>query len=334
MLKFYVTSDAVIVCVYSTCVNKFIMRSEFDLINNFKKKYSLKSVGDDCAVLPKNAEFDQLITADMLVEDVDFRLNWTKPEYLGHKSLAVSLSDIAAMGGKPVWAMLSIAVPENLWRNNFLDEFYDGWHKLAAVYSVELIGGDISRSPDKLIIDSIVGGEVSKGRAVMRSTAKVSDLIAVSGSLGGAAAGLALLETGINSPINLRQLKPEPRTILAQELSAAKIPSAMMVISDGFSADLAHICAASNVGAKVFGDKIPIDPSLETNCFDKERSLDLALNGGEDFELLFTTDRSNAEMLREFDVTVVGEITAAADRIELIAAGETSILESKGFRHF
>ncbi len=310
------------------------MRSEFDLINNFKKKYSLKSVGDDCAVLPKNAEFDQLITADMLVEDVDFRLNWTKPEYLGHKSLAVSLSDIAAMGGKPVWAMLSIAVPENLWRNNFLDEFYDGWHKLAAVYSVELIGGDISRSPDKLIIDSIVGGEVSKGRAVMRSTAKVSDLIAVSGSLGGAAAGLALLETGIDSPINLRQLKPEPRTILAQELSAAKIPSAMMDISDGFSADLAHICAASNVGAKVFGDKIPIYASLETNCFDKERSLDLALNGGEDFELLFTTDRSNAEMLREFDVTVVGEITAAADRIELIAAGETSILESKGFRHF
>lgn len=310
------------------------MRSEFDLINNFKKKYSLKSVGDDCAVLPKNTEFDQLITADMLVEDVDFRLNWTKPEYLGHKSLAVSLSDIAAMGGKPVWAMLSIAVPENLWRNNFLDEFYDGWHKLAAVYSVELIGGDISRSPDKLIIDSIVGGEVSKGRAVMRSTAKVSDLIAVSGSLGGAAAGLALLETGIDSPINLRQLKPEPRTILAQELSAAKIPSAMMDISDGFSADLAHICAASNVGAKVFSDKIPIDPSLETNGFDKERSLDLALNGGEDFELLFTTDRSNAEMLREFDVTVVGEITAAADRIELITAGETSILESKGFRHF
>ncbi len=311
------------------------MRSEFDLINDFKKKYSLKSVGDDCAVLPKDAEHDQIITTDMLVEDIDFRLIWAKPEYLGHKSLAVSLSDIAAMGGKPFWAMLSIAVPEILWKGDFLDEFYDGWHKLAAKYSVELIGGDISRSPDKLVVDSIVGGEVPKGKAILRSTAKCGELIYVSGSLGGAGGGLKLLEEGkTDEGLFMRQLRPEPRNELAQALSAKQIPTSMIDLSDGLSADIAHICSASGVGASVYAERIPIDKNLMAAGFNAATSLDLALNGGEDFELLFTADRSTESTLRSFDVTCIGEIIDKRNIIELFDKHGASVLKLKGFRHF
>ncbi len=139
------------------------MRSEFDFIQNIKNKYGLGKIGDDCAVLPKDDKTDMVVTADMLVEEIDFRLDWTTPEFLGHKALAVSLSDIAAMGAAPDWAMLSIGVPPELWENDFLDRFYAGWHKLAAEHSVELVGGDISRVPDKFVIDSVVGGSSAEG---------------------------------------------------------------------------------------------------------------------------------------------------------------------------
>ena len=142
------------------------MVSEFQFIENIKSRYSLDKIGDDCAVLPKDADTDLLLTADMLVEDIDFRLDWTTPEFLGHKALAVSLSDIAAMGGTPRWAMLSIAIAENLWKTDFLERFYAGWHMLADEFDVELVGGDVSRSPDKLVIDSIVGGEVTRGTGI------------------------------------------------------------------------------------------------------------------------------------------------------------------------
>ena len=161
-------------------------RSEFDFIQNIKNKFLLGRVGDDCAVLPKNDKTDLLVTADMLVEEIDFRLAWTTPGLLGHKALAVSLSDIAAMGGQPVWAMISIGVPEKLWKTDFLDRFYDGWFALARQFNVELVGGDVSRTPDKVTIDSIVGGEVEKGRAVLRSSANPGDAIFVTGTLGGA----------------------------------------------------------------------------------------------------------------------------------------------------
>src|SRR6188474_2717660 len=125
------------------------MKSEFEFINDLKIRYSLSSIGDDCAILPKDERSDLLVTADMLVEDIDFRLEWTTPECLGHKALAVSLSDIAAMGGTPTWALLSIAVAENLWKTGFVDRLYTGWSELAAKHNVELVGGDVSRSPDK-----------------------------------------------------------------------------------------------------------------------------------------------------------------------------------------
>src|SRR3982751_2661625 len=119
------------------------MRTEFEFINDIKSRYHLSKVGDDCAVLPKDHKTDLLITSDMLVEGVDFRLEWATPAQIGHKVLAVSLSDIAAMGGTPAHAMVSIAVVENLWKGDFLDRFYTGWSRLAETFKVELIGGDI-----------------------------------------------------------------------------------------------------------------------------------------------------------------------------------------------
>src|SRR5215203_7163777 len=127
------------------------MRTEFEFIRNIKSKYGLQHLGDDCAVLPKDSKTDLVLTADLLVEDIDFRMDWAIPESLGHKALAVSLSDVAAMGGTPKWAMLSIGIPAAIWKGKFLDKFYTGWFKLAGEHKVELIGGDVSRSPDQIV---------------------------------------------------------------------------------------------------------------------------------------------------------------------------------------
>ena len=318
------------------------MQTEFEFIDNLKSKYGLDRIGDDCAVLPKDAETDLLLTADMLVEDIDFRLDWTSPEFLGHKALAVSLSDIAAMGGDPKWAMLSIAVAENLWKTDFLDRFYAGWFVLANEHGVKLIGGDISRSPDELVIDSIVGGEVAKGKAILRSTAKPGDIIFVSGTLGGAAGGLKLLESGAryaetlpesSMSLVLKQLKPQPQTDLAKLLQLHGIATSMIDVSDGLSSDLFHLCRQSNVGATIYFEQLPINNAL-IHHFPTVECLQMALDGGEDFELLFTVDEKNISLLNSLDVTLIGEITANGGIVEVTHDGTSSILEPKGYRHF
>jgi len=314
--------------------------NEFEFIDSIKSKYLLNKVGDDCAVLPKNAENDLLVTADLLVEDIDFRLEWTTPEFLGHKALAVSLSDIAAMGGTPKWAMLSLGLPENLWKNSgFLNEFYLGWTTLANDLGVELIGGDVSRSTDKLVLDSIVGGEVAKGKAIFRSGAKPGDRIYVTGSLGGSAGGLNLLENGSRFDptltngqcrLILKQLKPSPHRQTANWLRTLDNVSAMIDISDGISSDLLHVCLESRVGAKIYVDRLPIDQNLAA-VFPSEACLDMALNGGEDFELLFTLTSQPTDA---FPGTLIGEITPGPSEVLLVRDGKTEHLSPKGYRHF
>ncbi len=317
------------------------MRSEFEFIQNIKKKYALDFIGDDCAVLPKDDKTDQLITSDLLVEDIDFRLEWTTPEFLGHKALAVSLSDIAAMGGEPKFAMLSIGVSEKLWKTDFLDRFYEGWHKLADEHNVELVGGDVSRSDEKLVIDSIVCGEVAHQRAFLRSGARAGDAIFVTGYLGGAAAGLRLLENGQkwteNSPetirhLVLRQLQPLPQLQTAKLLQELRLPNAMIDVSDALSSDLHHIIAASGVGAKLYADKIPVDPAIVGEISDK--AFELALHGGEDFELLFTCDHEKISTALDLGFHHIGDVTADVGVVELIRDNNSSLLEPKGYRHF
>ncbi len=327
------------------------MQSELEFINNLKSRYGLNKIGDDAAVLPKDSRTDLVISADMLIEDIDFRLDWSTPEFIGHKSLIVSISDISAMGGKPVWSMISIGIPEKLWKTDFVDKFYESYMHELEMHEVELVGGDVSKTPEKVVVDSIVAGEVKKGKAILRSTARVGDLIFVTNELGCAAAGLKLLENGIRyddsaatwqKNIIINQLKPLSGI---NTTKFSEFASSMIDISDGLSSDLMHICEASKVGAKIYANKIPIDKKLlriGKNDFKRFLSenldiLDLALHGGEDFELLFTinpSDMMKFEKRISVNFTHIGEITEDVGKIELIRDGKSELLEPKGFRHF
>ena len=319
------------------------MPSEFQFIENLKRKYSLSKIGDDCAVLPKDSRHDLVITTDLLVEDIDFRLEWSKPEFIGHKVLAVSLSDVAAMGAKPVWSMISIGVPARIWKTDFVDKFYDGYWHLAEKYDVEIVGGDISKTPDKIVIDSIAAGEVKKGKAILRSGAKAGDFIFVTGEIGGAALALKLLENGEkfdeskDKNLLLRQLAPNPQSEIGEILGAKKLATAMIDLSDGISSDLTHLCQQSKVGARIFADKIPVESKILDFKFQIEENF-FALNGGEDFELLFTADpKKNFHIEKELKnhrISRIGEITANVAKIELITNEKSEILKPKGFEHF
>jgi thiamine-monophosphate kinase len=326
------------------------MNTEFSFIDKLKKRYNLAKIGDDAAVLPKDERTDLVISADLLIEDIDFRLDWTTPEFIGHKSLAVSVSDIAAMGAEPCWSLISIGLPENLWKTDFADKFYESYMRMAENCGVELVGGDISKTPEKIVIDSIVLGQVAKGKAVRRSGAEPGDLIFVTGELGGAAAGLILLENNIRHRYDMplwqnglieRQLFPCPH----KSSAFAEFATSMIDLSDGLSSDLSHICRASGVGAKIFADKIPVHRKLKHLSAENRKKflsenldfLDLALHGGEDFELLFTVRPENlAEFQKKFPnrFTILGEITENVGKIELIRDGKNEILEPKGYVHF
>jgi thiamine-monophosphate kinase len=317
----------------------------------------VRGIGDDAAVLKSVAGRDLVVTTDLLVEDIDFQLNTTQPHSLGHKALAVSLSDIAAMGARPRWGMLSVGVPETIWQSGFLDDFYQGYFQLAQRYGVTLIGGDVSRTPDKIVIDSFVIGETPDAGAVFRSGARPGDRIFVTGFLGDAAAGLRLLARGAKphrdttpdlrqtadahsiDRLLLRQLQPEPRVGWGLQIGTEKLATAMIDLSDGLSSDLNHLCKESNVGALVDASRIPIDPLVVE--LSGRRALDplmLALHGGEDFELLFTVAPDDVEKLPKrvdgVPLTCIGEIKPATDSIRISEGSRSWILEPGGWEHF
>jgi thiamine-monophosphate kinase len=323
------------------------MKTEFELINAICTKSKTRNpklkigIGDDCAVICQNSQTDLVVTTDLLIEDIDFKLDWSKPEFVGHKALAASLSDIAAMGAKPVWALISIGVPEKIWASDFVERFYDGWLRLARKFAVELAGGDISRAPDKIVIDSIAAGETRKNRAILRSGAQAGDFVFVTGNLGGAAAGLRLLESGktknpASSSLIQKQLCPDPQTKIGLILGEKRLATAMIDLSDGLSSDLRHLCEASKTGAKIYAEKIPIHPKLKSFKEFRADALRLALDGGEDFELLFTANPKNAKKIEKLlpAASRIGEITANAGRIELCQDSKNILIEPRGFRHF
>lgn len=311
----------------------------------------IRGIGDDAAVFDVATGSNLVVTTDLLVEDVDFRRDNTEPHLLGHKALAVSLSDIAAMGARPRWALTSIGTPTDAWKPEVLDQFYQGFLALAGRYGVSLIGGDVSRTPEKIVIDSIVIGECAPRRAVFRSGAQPGDQIFVTGFLGDAAAGLRLIERGARldleqdaeaQPLDrllLRQLRPEPRVGWGMLLGEQQLASAMIDISDGLSSDLNHLCAESKVGALIDASLIPIDPVVTE--LSGRRALDplmLALHGGEDFELLFTVKPENLSRLPKrvdgVSLTRVGEIKEATHGIRIAEGSRTWELEPGGWEHF
>ena len=309
----------------------------------------IKGVGDDAAVFRQRAGFDTVITADMLVEGVDFRLGagWSSARDLGHKALAVSLSDVAAMGARPLFCLLSVGVPRARWRAGFAEEFYRGVLDVAGPFGVRVIGGDTSRTPAHVVVDSVVLGETRKGRAVTRGGARAGDQIFVTGSLGGAAAGLRILErraernrrTRDERALVTRQKRPTPRVEWGALLGEEGLATALIDLSDGLSSDLAHVCRESGVGARIESALLPLDARLAAAGFDADEALALALDGGEDFELLFTVSpRKLSRLPREVagvPVARVGEVTAARGRVTLVGGdGRARRLRPGGFEHF
>ncbi|MEN3326704.1 MAG: thiamine-monophosphate kinase [Acidobacteriota bacterium] len=327
-------------------------RSEFEFINSLRRRFGA-AIGDDAAVFHSAAGKDTVVTADLLIEDIDFRRTTAPPTLLGHKALAVSISDIAAMGARPRWCLISIGVPEEVWQTEFIDQFYEGLATLANRYDVKLIGGDTSRTTEKIVIDSIVIGECIAGQAVKRAGARPGDQIFVTGSLGGAAAGLRLIERGAHlaeqnfadedsqkiDHVLLRQLRPEPRVGWGIVLGEERLATSMIDISDGVSSDLNHLCAASGAGALIESSLLPIDHQVVELC--GRRALDplqLALHGGEDFELLFTVSPRDVERLpRRADgtqITRIGEVRIEADGVKISEGSRIWELNPGGWKHF
>jgi thiamine-monophosphate kinase len=335
--------------------------TEFDFIKKIRAQADqrgassglLRGIGDDAAILKSFAGGDVVISTDLLVEDIDFRRSTTLPNQLGHKALAVSLSDIAAMGARPRWTLLSIGVPSDVWDTGFIDRFFEGLFKLADRFGVKLIGGDLSRTPEKIVINSIVLGESRPGQEVFRAGAKPGDQIYVTGFLGDAAAGLRLIERGArvhrsNPPtadsnsidrLLLRHLQPEPRVGWGLLIGDQQLATAMIDVSDGLSSDLNHLCDESQVGALVDSASIPIDQLVTEIC--GRRALDplmLALHGGEDFELLFTVSPENIGRLPKrvdgIPVTRIGEIKDASLGVQIAEGSKIWKLEPGGWEHF
>ena len=337
-------------------------QTEFDFIDSLRQRVastSLKSesliagIGDDAAVFRGTSGRETVITADLLIEDVDFRRTTTPPYLLGHKALAVSLSDIAAMGARPLWSLISIGVPEDVWQTDFAERLYDGLLRLANHYGVQLIGGDTSRTHEHIVIDSVVLGECAAGTAVLRSGARAGDQIFVTGSLGAAAAGLRLIERGAHlaeqnladedsqklDHILLRQLRPEPRIGWGIVLGEERLATAMIDLSDGLSSDLNRLCAAGGVGALIDSGLLPIDNYVTELC--GRRALDplqLALHGGEDFELVFTVKPEDVPRLpRRVDgveIKRIGEITNAGEGVKISEGTRIWELRPGGWKHF
>ncbi len=333
------------------------MKDEFDFIRALRDRAAASSsvtgIGDDAAVVRTGSGKETVITTDLLIEDVDFRRTTIPPYLLGHKALAVSLSDIAAMGSRPRWSLISIGVPADVWQTDFVDRLYSGLFELAGRYDVQLIGGDTSRTEEKIVIDSIVLGECVAGHAIKRSGAKPGDQIFVTGSLGAAAAGLRLVERGAHlaeqnladedshklDHVLLRHLRPEPRVGWGIVLGEERLATSMIDVSDGLSSDLNHLCEASGVGALIESSLLPIDSQVTELC--GRRALDplqLALHGGEDFELLFTVKPDDvARLPRKVDgtgITRIGEVRIKNEGVKISEGSRIWELNPGGWKHF
>lgn len=286
---------------------------------------TVKGIGDDCAVL-EFKENEVLMTTDLLLEGVHFDLTYVPLKHLGYKSVVVNLSDIYAMNGTPRQITVSLGVSSRF-AVEHLEELYAGMRLACEVYGVDLVGGDTSASRQGLVISITAIGEGEKGKITYRSGAKPTDLICVSGDLGAAYMGLQLLErekiagkgnkdfvpdfAGKEYLVE-RQLKPEARKDIVAELAKAGItPTAMMDISDGLSSELLHICKDSGTGCRIYEDRIPID--YQTAVMAEELGMNLvtaALNGGEDYELLFTVPLSMHEKIEKIPgIKLIGHVT-------------------------
>ncbi|HRK54968.1 MAG TPA: thiamine-phosphate kinase [Cyclobacteriaceae bacterium] len=331
---------------------------EFGLIDRISSgvqlsnKSSLFGIGDDAAVIDAGDE-SMLLCTDMLTEGVHFDLSYTPLQHLGYKAVVVNISDIAAMNGRPEQIVVSLGL-SNRFSVEAVDTLYDGIDAACKNYNVDLVGGDITSSASGLVISIAAIGRVKKDKVVYRSGAKKNDIVCVTGDLGGAYLGLQILERNkqeflINPEMKPqlenfeymvgRQLKPEARTDIVFELAELGIlPTSMIDISDGLASELLHISKNSGVGIKIFEDKIPIDTKVyETAAIElKIDPVTCALNGGEDYELLFTINQSDFEKIKNHqDIHFIGHVHDNPKQNLLITKQGTPIpLTAQGWNHF
>lgn len=314
---------------------------EFDLIRRLGEILGPPSEGevwsgDDAAVIRAPAG-TILFTADLLVEGVHFDLSLTGPRDLGYKAIAVNLSDIAAMGGTPRRALVSLGVRPQT-EVSWVEDLYRGMRECCDEFSCAVVGGDVSRS-DCLVISVSALGNPAGRRFVERRGARPGDSLCVTGTLGASAAGYRLLRAGIRDRPDLLRahLRPVPR-VKEVETLRRHLPSAMIDVSDGFGADLSHLCRASNVGAVVDAARLPL-ASHEGVSLDRG-PLELALSGGEDYELIFTIPAGRAVeaaaavlAATSTQVSIVGEIVASEQGMNLLQDGKAAPLEGRGWDH-
>lgn len=330
---------------------------EFGLINHLtstirlQNTSSIKGVGDDAAVIRQH-EKDLLVSTDMLLEGIHFDLTYVPLKHLGYKAAVVNFSDIYAMNGKPEQLTVALAC-SNRFPLEAIEQIYEGLLLACNEYGVDLVGGDTASSKAGLLLSLTIIGAVEPGKAVYRSGAKTGDLIVVSGDLGGAYMGLQLLEREkavfMETPgaqpdlqgfdyILQRQLRPEARRDVVEFLAENAIqPNAMIDISDGLSSEILHLCTQSNTGCRVFEDKLPIDPT--TLNLAREFEIDptvCALNGGEDYELLFTLPQEHFEKIRNCPLlSIIGYITDTPNEHLLVdKSGNTHHLTAQGWNAF
>ncbi|MEJ8755991.1 thiamine-phosphate kinase [Pontibacter sp. H259] len=330
---------------------------EFGLIRRIKEKVvlqhasTIKGIGDDAAILEPE-EKQLVVTSDMLLEGVHFDLTFCPLKHLGYKAVAVNVSDIAAMNAKPTQITVNIAIGAR-YTVEAIDELYEGIRLACENYKVDLVGGDTTSSRTGLVISITAIGEVAKGEAALRSGAKVNDLICLTGDIGAAYMGLQILEREkqafMADPelqpqldkyeyIVGRQLKPEARMDVIHELKEFGLkPTSMIDVSDGLASELMHICSQSGVGATIFRENLPADNQMLEAAM--EFNLDpvmCMLNGGEDYELLFTIPLEEYEKIKNLpDVSLIGKITEASEGINLANKhGQAFPLKAQGWTHF
>lgn len=328
---------------------------EFGLIDHIAQSVTLRNassivgIGDDAAVIGEGGT-RTLVSTDMLVEGVHFDLSYVPLKHLGYKAIVVNLSDICAMNGRPEQVTVSIAI-SNRFSLEAVEELYAGILLACEKYQVDLVGGDTTSSTSGLVISVTAIGTVAKDDVVLRSGAKPTDLICVSGDLGAAYLGLQILERekrifkenpGVQPDLSghdyilERQLKPEARTDIIDMLrQEGVVPTAMMDISDGLSSELLHICKQSKVGCRVYTERIPIDAA--TGIAAEELNLDVltcALNGGEDYELLFTVDIRHHDRIKDNPAMhIIGHVTDASEGSHLVSADQLITLRAQGWKH-
>lgn len=331
---------------------------EFGLIDQLTKNFELKNenslvgVGDDAAVIQVSEDTVQLISTDMLVEGIHFNLMYMPLKHLGYKAVAVNVSDICAMNGMAQQITVSLAVSSRF-PIEALEELYEGIHLACTNYGVDLVGGDTTSSTSGLVINVTVLGTAKKEDVVYRSGAKEYDLLVVTGDLGAAYMGLQVLEREkevfkANPSIQPdldghdyiieRQLKPEARKDIIGYLKELEVkPTAMIDISDGLASEILHLCKASKVGCHVYDEKVPIDAKTSMTAIDFNLDPNTcALNGGEDYELLFTIDQKDFDKIKSNPhMTVIGHITNENDGIYYVDKNGSAItLKAQGWKHF